>query len=218
MVVPNVVPRELVAAVCADVMQLLDASSDDRHSWYNRPPGSVMPSNPSGSYLSMHHGQSIWDCRQHPRMHQLFSELWGTETLWAGFGSINMKPPFDSRHAGERGVMTNSEDVEWEWGAPLRLHWDWQFPAELEAVGTELDGFSLPLRKCYGRPQAVLHLEDTAENQGGSKLLPGFHRLLAYQPSLRTRILDDPELSQRLGRNLLEDEDVLAIPEVRTGH
>ena len=70
-------------------------------------------------------------------------------------------------------------------------------------MGTERDGFSLPLRKCYGRPQAVLHLEDTAENQGGSKLLPGFHRLLAYQPSLRTRILDNPELSQRLGRNLL---------------
>ncbi len=214
MVVPGVIPTHLCDAIRDDVWKLLDADSEDRDSWYNRPTGSVMPSNPSGSYLAMWHTQAMWDVCQHPALHALYAELWGTADLWANAGPINHKPPADSRYAGQRGTLTSGEEVEWEWGQPLRLHWDWSFPDELEGVGSEPDGFALPLRPGYGRPQAVLHLEDTPEEGGGVKLLPGFHRLLAYEPSLRERILGDAELAADLGANRLEDEDILAFPEV----
>eukprot|EP01045_Picozoa_sp_COSAG04_P013263 COSAG04_NODE_932_length_9350_cov_665.689007_3_plen_79_part_00 len=59
MVVPGIIPTHLCDAIRDDVWKLLDADSEDRDSWYNRPTGSVMPSNPSGSYLAMWHTQAM---------------------------------------------------------------------------------------------------------------------------------------------------------------
>jgi hypothetical protein len=43
--------------------------------------------------VEMYHYQSMWDVRQHPRMHGIFSEVWGADALWVSIDRICMKPP-----------------------------------------------------------------------------------------------------------------------------
>ena len=88
------------------------------------------------------------DNRQHPRMHQIFSESWRTEQLWASIDRISFKPPPhpDYPDYGHQGF----------------IHWD-------------ADISKLPLN--FG-VQGVLCLTDTAENQGGFQYIPSIHNQL----------------------------------------
>jgi hypothetical protein len=98
--VESVIPRDYTEAV---IRALPSVSSMDIHkadSWYALPaeyPG-IIPS---------HHHQSQWDIRQHPRLHQAFSELWQTEKLWVTMDRIGFVPPL------RRGEKAGCE-----------LHWD----------------------------------------------------------------------------------------------
>jgi len=84
--IEGVIAVELAAAV---LTALQDVSAVDyRHpaSWYWLPesyPG-IIPS---------HHHQSQWNIRQDPRLHEVFSQLWGTPVLWVTMDRIGFVPP-----------------------------------------------------------------------------------------------------------------------------
>lgn len=86
-VVPQVVPRENVEAVAADVWQHTGADPANTTTWYN--PATISPD----GMVEMYHYQSMWDTRQLPRVHQVFAELFGTEKLWVSLDRTNFKPP-----------------------------------------------------------------------------------------------------------------------------
>jgi hypothetical protein len=140
-VVPDVVPRENLDAVIADIWQHTGADPDDRESWYR--PGIISPA----GMVEMYHYQSMWDNRQHPRVHEVFADILGTERLWVSIDRTNLKPPADPRHPDHdtRGF----------------IHWDVDVSRYPDVP--------------FG-VQGVLALTNTAEEMGGFQCVPELYR------------------------------------------
>jgi hypothetical protein len=153
-VVPNVVPQKLLDAVVADIWQHTGADPNDRESWYK--PGIVAPS----GMVEMYQYQSMWDTRQYPRVHEVFSDIFGSPKLWVSLDRVNLKPPADPRHPehDHKGF----------------IHWD-----------TDTSKYpNIPFHV-----QGVLALADTDTSQGGFQCVPALYRDLgawiARQPADR---------------------------------
>ncbi len=143
-VVPGVVPAALRERVLDDIWQHTGARPDDRESWYK--PGIVA----SSGMVEMYHYQSMWDTRQYPRVHDVFSDVLGTDHLWVTLDRVNLKPPADPRHPehDHKGF----------------IHWD-----------TDTTKYpDIPFRV-----QGVLALTDTDDRMGGFQCVPDLYRSLA---------------------------------------
>jgi len=96
-IVPDAVPSEALAAVLADVERHTETSLDDPATWCRSSARDDVYAD--GGMVEMYHYQSMWDVRQDPRMHGIFSALWGTDALWVSIDRICMKPPNAMRPA-----------------------------------------------------------------------------------------------------------------------
>jgi ectoine hydroxylase-related dioxygenase (phytanoyl-CoA dioxygenase family) len=142
-VVFDAVPAKLLDAVVNDIWRHVGADPTERESWYK--PGIVA----STGMVEMYHYQSLWDTRQHPRLHEIFAEVHGTEKLWVSLDRTNFKPPADPAHP-------EHDDKGY-------IHWD---------TDTALyPNIAL-------RVQGVLALTDTAANMGGFQCVPEKYREL----------------------------------------
>jgi ectoine hydroxylase-related dioxygenase (phytanoyl-CoA dioxygenase family) len=158
LVVRSVVPKENCEAVIAATFAHLGMDRNNPADWYREP---LSP----GGMVELYHQQSLWDNRQHPRMHQVFAELIGTEKLWVTMDRVSFKPPRHPDHPeyDHRGFT----------------HWD-------------VDTSKLPVPYWT---QGVLYLTDTDADQGGFQCIPGFHRDLeawikAQPPDRNPRVPD----------------------------
>jgi hypothetical protein len=93
--VGGVIPPALLERLRAALPSLSRLDLRDPSTWYTHK--GVIP---------IHHAQPQWDIRQHPRLHEAFTELWGTEALWVTMDRVGFVPPW--RH-GDPGP---------------RMHWD----------------------------------------------------------------------------------------------
>jgi len=147
-VIPNAVQQENLNRMVETIWQFLDMDPDDSETWYKYKPYTrddrSSPISGAGM-VEMYQHQALWDNRQHPKIHQAFSEIWDDERLWVSIDRANMKPP--------------ARDDRPEWGHQGMIHWD-------------VDTSEQPIR--FG-VQGVLYLTDTAENQGGFQCVPGFN-------------------------------------------
>jgi len=139
----NAVPKENLEAVIDDIWQHAGAKPDDRESWYK--PGIVS----TAGMVEMYQYQSMWNNRQHPRLHEVFGDILGTEKLWVSLDRTNLKPPADPRHPehDHKGF----------------IHWD-----------TDTSKYpDVP----FG-VQGVLALTDTDDRMGGFQCVPELYREL----------------------------------------
>ena len=147
-VIPNAVQQENLDRMVETIWQFLDMDPDDSETWYKYKPYTrddrSSPISGAGM-VEMYQHQALWDNRQHPKIHQAFSEIWDDGRLWVSIDRANMKPP--------------ARDDRPEWGHQGMIHWD-------------VDTSEQPIR--FG-VQGVLYLTDTAENQGGFQCVPGFN-------------------------------------------
>jgi ectoine hydroxylase-related dioxygenase (phytanoyl-CoA dioxygenase family) len=88
-VLHNAVPQSYLDAVVDATWEFLDMKRDDPSGWYHWPGWH----RPRSGMVQMFHHQSMWDVRQYPRIHQAFSEIYGTEKLWVSLDRLNMNPP-----------------------------------------------------------------------------------------------------------------------------
>lgn len=140
-VVPGVVTQENLDAVIGDIWQHTGARPDDRESWYN---AELISRN---GMVEMYHYQSMWDNRQLPRLHEVFTEVYGTPKLWVSLDRTNLKPPADPAHP--------------EHNQTGFIHWD-----------TDTSVYpDIPFRV-----QAVVALTDTDESMGGFQCVPELFR------------------------------------------
>jgi hypothetical protein len=159
LVIPNAVPRAGCDAVVETIWDFLDMDPDRPDDWY-RPP------HVASGMVELYQHQSLWDCRQSPRVHQAFAELWGMEKLWVSLDRVNRKPP----------VRADDSDGTLKRGFGY-CHWDF-------------DTNDLP--QTPPAIQGVLCLTDTPVGMGGFQCVPGFHKpglledWIAAQPSGRT--------------------------------
>jgi len=152
LVVPDVVPVQDCEAVIEALFSFLDMDANNPEDWYRLP---LKP----GGMVEIYQHQALWNNRQNPRMHALFTDIYGSERLHVTIDRAGFKPPFNPAHP--------------EYDHKGFSHWD-------------VDTTKLPNR--FG-VQAVLCLSDTAEDMGGFSCVPGFHRGLkewiAAQPADR---------------------------------
>jgi hypothetical protein len=140
-IVPNAVPQENLDAIIAGAFEFLGMDATDREDWYREPLR-------TNGMAEMYHHQAMWNNRQHPRLHQIFTEIWGTEKLWVSIDRVSFKPPAHPNHP--------------EYDNKGFIHWD---------ANTK----NLPLS--FG-VQGVLYLTDTVANQGGFQCIRGIHHKL----------------------------------------
>ncbi len=140
-VVPNVLPRENLEAVLSDIWAHTGANPDDRESWYQ--PERIR----YAGMIEMYHYQSMWNNRQHLAVHQVFSDIFGTEKLWVSLDRANLKPPADPRYPNFNPTGF--------------VHWD-----------TAIEKYpDIPFHV-----QGVLALTDTDESMGGFICVPELYR------------------------------------------
>jgi hypothetical protein len=139
-VVEGLVSKEKCEAVVADIFAFLEMTDGDRESWYTG-------GRRGGGLAHIHQMQSLWDIRQDPAVHAVFTALYGTEKLWVSLDRTSMKVPSDPDHPEyeDRGF----------------LHWD-------------MDTSTDPATWTFF-VQGVLVLRDTDATMGGFQCVPGFH-------------------------------------------
>ncbi len=142
LVVRQLIPREQVDAVVDAIWDFLEFDRDDPSGWYQEP-------HRHNGMVEMYHHQSLWDVRQHPKMYQLFRELFGQDDLWVFIDRANLKPPPSPEHPeyDHRGMV----------------HWD----MDVRETPTPF------------QVQGVLYLVDTRSGEGGFQCVPGVHRRAA---------------------------------------
>jgi len=141
--VRGVVPPENCRAVIDLIYRFLGFDPDNPDDWY-RPPLS------RGGMLEVYQQPEMWENRQHPRMHQLFAEIYGTRRLHVSFDRVNFNPPVHSDHP--------------EFDHPGMLHWD------IDPATAHVAPF---------RVQGVLFLDHTPAERGGFCCVPGHHKHIA---------------------------------------
>ena len=142
MVIENAVPTELCEPVVDAIFAFLEMDPSDPDGWYRA------PHKPGAGMVEMYFHQAMWNIYQHPPIHQIYSEVYGTERIWVHIDRVNMKPPKHLDHP--------------EWDHKGMYHWD-------------ADTSKLPVRFST---QGVLFLRDTADNQGSFVCWPGAHKSL----------------------------------------
>jgi ectoine hydroxylase-related dioxygenase (phytanoyl-CoA dioxygenase family) len=142
LVIRTGLPDALVEAVAADIWQHTGASPHDPASWYR---GDVV--NPRAGMVEMYHYQSMWDVRQHPALHEIFSALHGTPDLWVSIDRVAFKPPV--------------RDDQPEFDSAGFIHWD-----------TDINQYpDIPLHV-----QGVLAVADCDADMGGFQCVPDVYR------------------------------------------
>jgi ectoine hydroxylase-related dioxygenase (phytanoyl-CoA dioxygenase family) len=152
-VVHDAVPPENLEACIQAIWDFLGIDRHNPDDWY-RPPL------PRGGMVEMYQHQAMWDNRQHPRIHEAFADLWGTEKLWVSIDRVNLKPP---RHP---------DHPEYDYKGFIHVDND------LANLHSRYRGARLEPRAPFFWVQGVLYLTDTTPDQGGFQCVPGMHREL----------------------------------------
>ena len=142
LVVRQLIPREQVAAVADAIWEFLEFDRNDPSDWYRNP-------HRVNGMVEMYHDQTLWDVRQHPKMYELFRDLFGRDDLWVFIDRANLKPPPNEAHP--------------EYDHHGMVHWD-------------IDVRQTPTPFLV---QGVLYLVDTKQGEGGFQCVPGMHRRAA---------------------------------------
>ena len=90
LVISNVIPELLLRNVVNTIEDFIGKRMDEPADWYKAP---MYP----GGIIHMNHHQSFWETRQHPNLHMIFSDIWGTEKLSVSQDRANMNPPTSDR-------------------------------------------------------------------------------------------------------------------------
>src|SRR5688572_26555215 len=84
--VPGVIAPERCRAVVDAAFSFLEMDQTNPDDWYREP---LTP----GGMIEMFQHQALWNNRQSERLHEMFSDLWGTHKLWVSVDRANVKVP-----------------------------------------------------------------------------------------------------------------------------
>lgn len=116
-VVKRAVPQPQLDAVVEALWEFLEMDPERPAGWHARPPW-----HSAAGMVELYHHQALWDTRQHPRVHEAYSDLFGRPDLWVRLDRVNMNPPVDPANA-----------------YPGFIHWDfdpetWPIPLKVQGV------------------------------------------------------------------------------------
>ncbi len=107
-VVPNAVSPALRNAVVDATWSFLDMDPHDPSTWYSLPPW-----HSRAGMVELYHHQALWDTRQDPRIHQIYSELFARDDLWVRLDRVNMNPPVKTDHDYKGFIHWDFDPTTW---------------------------------------------------------------------------------------------------------
>jgi len=98
-VVKQAVPREQALATAAFIWDFEEKSPQDPATWYTPPRAEMqMKELVNTGMVECYNHQHLWNNRQMSRIHDTFSDIWGTEKLWVTIDRANLNFPIRPGH------------------------------------------------------------------------------------------------------------------------
>lgn len=160
LVVQDVVPVPLARDASAAIREFVGADDIDPDTWYRNTldvyddlheNGTRPLHGPSGMVQLFHH-KSLWALRQHPKVHAVFADLYGTHRLHVTADRAHFRPPEDPRFPAWSNLGPDHSGMHWDVNTSQAL---WPVPFAV---------------------QGVLYLEDTPADLGPLRVVPGFRQ------------------------------------------
>lgn len=93
-VIPNAVPKEQVKRLADFLWEFEEKDPNDPETWYAPPRAEMkMKELTNTGMVEVYNHQYLWDNRQVPKVHEAFSDIWGTEKLWVTIDRANLNLP-----------------------------------------------------------------------------------------------------------------------------
>jgi hypothetical protein len=93
-VVKKAVPLENVQRLAALLWEFEEKDPNDPSTWYTPPRAEMkMKELVNTGMVELYNHQYEWDNRQYPRVHEAFTDIWGTEKLWVTIDRANLNLP-----------------------------------------------------------------------------------------------------------------------------
>lgn len=190
-VVRNAVPQPLLDRVIAMLWQFQEMDLNDSSTWYQpqRREYKMKELNGTGM-VEVYNHQSLWDVRQHPRLYDVFVDIWDREDLWVAHDRANLNPPNKAaREAGEVNGFIHFDVDPSQRPLPVSV----QGVLSLKKQGGEIGGFQCvpsifaeidtwsdrqPLDANPFKPDVTGHETVNVELEAGDFLI--FNSLLAH--------------------------------------
>ena len=93
-IVRDAVPQPNLDAVIDIIWEFMEMDRADPDTWYRPDDGDEgKPKLKESGMAELYQHQSLWDNRQHPRVHGAFADIWQTDKLWVSIDRVNLNPP-----------------------------------------------------------------------------------------------------------------------------
>lgn len=93
-IIKKAVPKEQAKRLADHLWQFEGKDPQDIDTWYQKPNAEMkMKELTNTGMVEIYQHQYMWDNRQHPKIHQAFADIWGTEKLWVTIDRANLNFP-----------------------------------------------------------------------------------------------------------------------------
>jgi len=93
-VIKDAVPKEQVKKLADFLWEFEEKDPNDPETWYAPPRAEMkMKELTNTGMVEVYNHQYLWDNRQYPKVHQAFTDIWGTEKLWVTIDRANLNVP-----------------------------------------------------------------------------------------------------------------------------
>lgn len=93
-VIKNAVPKEQAERLAKFLWEFEEKDPDDMDTWYTPPRRAIqMKELTNTGMVEVYNHQYLWDNRQYPKIHDAFTDIWGTEKLWVTIDRANLNLP-----------------------------------------------------------------------------------------------------------------------------
>ena len=90
----NIVPKEFVERLVDRIWEFEEKDPDDPGTWYRPPRREIeMKELINSGMVEMYNNPYMWEIRQLPVIHDVFTDIWGTEKLWVSIDRCNLNFP-----------------------------------------------------------------------------------------------------------------------------
>ncbi len=98
-VIKNAVPAEQADRLANFLWEFEEKAPNNPQTWYAPPRAEMqMKELTNTGMVEVYNHQYLWDNRQYPRVHQAFTDIWGTERLWVTIDRANLNFPIRPGH------------------------------------------------------------------------------------------------------------------------
>ena len=98
-IIKNAIPKEQAQKTANFLWQFESKDPNDPETWYKVPSAKMQMTELNNTgMVEVYNNQLLWDNRQEQRIHDAFTDIWGTEKLWVTIDRANLNFPIRPGH------------------------------------------------------------------------------------------------------------------------